>query len=135
MNETLQPVRVIAAVIRRDDSWLLGLRPSQKRHGGLWEFPGGKYEIGETAFHAADRELQEEMGIGAVGVGEILFEFQDPDSPYLIEFRNVRIDGDPKPLEHEKIGWFDLEQISNMNLAPTDQKFAEYLGRQQHGAE
>lgn len=57
MNETLQTIRVIAAVIRRDDSWLLGLRPSQKRHGGLWEFPGGKYEMGATA--AANRELQE----------------------------------------------------------------------------
>lgn len=128
MNETLQTVRVIAAVIRGDDSWLLGLRPSQKRHGGLWEFPGGKYEIGETAFEAATRELQEEIGVEVLGVGEVMFEFQDPGSPFLIEFRPVWINGDPKPLEHERIGWFDLQQMSSMNLAPMDQKFSWYLG-------
>lgn len=135
MNETLQTIRVIAAVIRRDDLWLLGLRPSQKRHGGLWVFPGGKYEMGETAFDAANRELQEEMGVEVLGVGEVMFEFQDPGSPFLIEFRAVWIDGDPKPLEHERIGWFDLQQMSSISLAPTDQKFTEYLRSLRNGSE
>jgi 8-oxo-dGTP diphosphatase len=42
-------IRVAAAVIRNDDQWLLGQCPQQKRHGGLWEFPGGKIEPDETA--------------------------------------------------------------------------------------
>jgi 8-oxo-dGTP diphosphatase len=41
-------VRVLAAVIERDGKYLICRRPQHKRHGGLWEFPGGKFEAGET---------------------------------------------------------------------------------------
>ena len=40
------PIRVLAAVIARGDRYLVCRRPVQKRHGGLWEFPGGKLELG-----------------------------------------------------------------------------------------
>jgi 8-oxo-dGTP pyrophosphatase MutT (NUDIX family) len=53
---------VLAAVIRRQDRYLVCRRPAHKRHGGLWEFPGGKLEPGETLLEAARRELREELG-------------------------------------------------------------------------
>ena len=49
------PLRVIAAVIGRADTLLLCQRPPHKRHGGLWEFPGGKLEPGESDADAARR--------------------------------------------------------------------------------
>jgi 8-oxo-dGTP diphosphatase len=55
---------VAAAVIERPDgSFLMASRPEGKVYAGWWEFPGGKVEPGETARHALDRELQEELGI------------------------------------------------------------------------
>ena len=56
-------MRVLATVIRRDGRLLVCQRPSHKRHGGLWEFPGGKVEPGESDLAASRRELAEELGV------------------------------------------------------------------------
>jgi 8-oxo-dGTP diphosphatase len=57
-------VRVAAAVLKRaDGSVLLAQRPAGKAYAGYWEFPGGKFELGETPRTALDRELREELGI------------------------------------------------------------------------
>lgn len=57
-------VEVAAAVIERSDgAFLLARRPKGKAYAGWWEFPGGKVEPGETARHALERELAEELGI------------------------------------------------------------------------
>ena len=88
-------IRVVAAVIADGDRLLVCQRPPHKRHGGLWEFPGGKREPGETDAEAAGRELREELGVMATEVGAELFAARDPDSPYLIAFLPVRIAGAP----------------------------------------
>mgnify|MGYP000031044825 CR=1 FL=1 len=63
---TRQRVQVVAAVIRAPDGRvLLAQRPQHKHQGGLWEFPGGKVEPGETEVVALQRELQEELGLRA----------------------------------------------------------------------
>ncbi len=60
----IKRVHVVAAVIRNaQQEILLALRPSDKHMGGLWEFPGGKCEAGESPQQALARELQEELGI------------------------------------------------------------------------
>lgn len=60
----MKRVEVAAAVIERPDgSFLMARRPEGKVYAGWWEFPGGKVEAGETARHALDRELHEELGI------------------------------------------------------------------------
>lgn len=61
---SLTTVKVAAAVLQRaDGSFLLAQRPEGKIWAGYWEFPGGKIEEGETAYHALVRELDEELGI------------------------------------------------------------------------
>ena len=125
-------IRVLAAVIERNGFWLLGKRPQEKRHGGLWEFPGGKLEPGETASEAAHRELAEEMALTVTSLGECLFTTQDPGSPYLIEFIEVSVADDPQNLEHEAIGWFALDEMVTLDLAPSDRRFFEFL-RERHG--
>ena len=74
------PTAVLAAVIQRGTSYLVCRRPADKRHGGLWEFPGGKLELGETHFDAAKRELREELGVRALSVGDVMFSVTDPGS-------------------------------------------------------
>ncbi len=127
LGEPLTVIRVLAAVIEKDGKWLLGKRPPQKRHGGLWEFPGGKYEMGETTFDVAARELAEEMAVDVLRVGEILLRSGDLGSTYIIEFTEVLIDGVPTALEHEAIGWFDLEEMKALELAPSDLMFSDFL--------
>lgn len=56
-------VRVVAGLFRRGDEVLVQQRPAGKARGGLWEFPGGKVEPGESDAAALVRECHEELGV------------------------------------------------------------------------
>jgi 8-oxo-dGTP diphosphatase len=117
-------VRVLAAVIQVEERYLVCLRPRHKRHGGLWEFPGGKLEEGETLHEAARRELKEELGVEVSATGDCVFTCRDPDSPFRIEFVPVGILGDPQALEHEALRWVDHAELLRLPMAPSDRAFA-----------
>ena len=119
--------RVVAAVIERGGRFLLCQRPAHKRHGGLWEFPGGKLSPGESVLGAATRELDEELGVKVSSVGETLFRKVDPGSRFLIEFVEVSVVGDPILIEHSDFRWLVPEQVAEFPLAPTDAEFARNL--------
>jgi 8-oxo-dGTP diphosphatase len=121
------PIRVVAAVIERDGRLLLGLRPTEKRHGGLWEFPGGKLDGAETAAEAAHRELEEELAVEVTAVGERLVAIQDEGSPFVIEFYPVVVDGEPESIEHTEVRWFSPDELGDYPLAPADAAFAMWL--------
>jgi mutator protein MutT len=123
----LAKARVVAAVIQRADDYLICQRPSHKRHGGLWEFPGGKLEPGETIHDAARRELHEELGVEVAEVGELIFAIEDPGSDFTIEFHPVEIDGEPRCLEHSAHAWLKLGDLLGRPLAPSDYRFAAHL--------
>jgi mutator protein MutT len=118
---------VLAAVIKRDDRYLVCQRPVHKRHGGLWEFPGGKVEAGETHRRAAQRELAEELDVSVSNVGTPLFSVVDPGSQFVIEFVSVAIQGEPKCVEHSALRWLPLDEIPRLDLAPSDRTFVEFL--------
>jgi mutator protein MutT len=121
-------ISVLAAVVRRHDKYLICQRPFHKRHGGLWEFPGGKLEPGETYLGAAQRELAEELAVKVLTVGSPLFSIADPGSEFLIEFIPTMIEGEPKRLEHLDLKWMSLEELPSVALAPSDRRFIEFLG-------
>lgn len=120
-------VRVVAAVARRDNSLLICRRPPTKRHGDLWEFPGGKCEIGESDFDAMSRELSEELGVTVTSIGEEVFSIADPGSPYLIVFREVEFVGEPLCHEHSELRWASVREIASLPLAPSDKTFVDSL--------
>lgn len=122
-----EEVRVVAAVVERDGLWLVGRRPADKRHGGLWEFPGGKVDRAETTLEAARRELAEELAMEVTSTGATLFTSRDGDSPFVIDFVEVTAFGAPTPIEHSEVGWFGLSELARVDLAPADRAFAEWL--------
>jgi 8-oxo-dGTP diphosphatase len=122
-------VRVLAAVIERDGKYLICRRPQHKRHGGLWEFPGGKFEAGETLEETAVRELREELDVMPSSIGSVAFRHREPGSPFQIEFVPLTIAGQPRALEHEEMRWATLSELLGVSLAPSDRAFARFLAR------
>jgi mutator protein MutT len=120
-------IRVVAAVIRRGEDLLVCQRPSEKRHGGLWEFPGGKCEAGETDVDALRRELREELGVELASAGEPTFELRDQGSRFLIVFIPVAIRGEPQCHEHVAMRWGRPDALVSLPLAPSDREFVVRL--------
>ncbi len=122
--DTPPPVPVVCAIIRRDDRIMLAQRPPDKKLGGLWEFPGGKVEPGESAEAALHRELQEELGC-AVRITQTLAPFVHAYDwgrieliPFLCELTSDS--PEPHPHEHTALVWAERTQLQNYNLAPAD---------------
>ncbi len=120
-------ISVLAAIVERDGNYLVCQRAQHKRHGGLWEFPGGKVEAGETYFEAVRRELVEELGVRVLSVGAPIFSANDHGSEFLIEFVPTRIDGNPTCLEHRDLAWISLHDLPSLDLAPSDRLFVDFL--------
>jgi len=119
------PVVVAAAVIARDGRLLVGKRPPHKRHGGLWEFPGGKLLAGESLEDALARELEEELNLEVIGVGAVLARVTDPGSQFEVTFVEVQVVGTPRPAEHTEVAWMDSAGLREAALAPADRRFVE----------
>ncbi len=122
-----ESVRVVATVIEQGGRWLIGRRPAGKRHGGLWEFPGGKVEDGESTLDAARRELAEELSVRVTAVGQTLFTIRDGGSPFVIDFVEVSVAGTATAHEHSEIRWVGLRRLQELALAPADQAFVSWL--------
>jgi mutator protein MutT len=114
-------------VIERDSRLLICLRPAEKQHGGMWEFPGGKIHPGESLKDAVRRELSEELGVITTHVGDVLFSSFDKCSGFEILFLPTRIEGEPEALEHSALAWCAPSELLTHRLAPTDRAFATFL--------
>ncbi len=118
------PVPVVCAIIMRDDRIMLAQRPPDKKLGGLWEFPGGKVEAGESAETALHRELQEELGC-SVRITQTLAPFvhaYEWGSIELIPFVCDLAEDSPEPHAHEHTAlvWAERADLSAFDLAPAD---------------
>ena len=120
-------IRVMAAVVRRRETLLVCQRPVEKRHGGLWEFPGGKVHPNESDESAVRRELAEELGVHVKSVGEPDFSIADADSPFLIVFVPTTISGEPTCHEHTALDWLAPVELTNLPLATSDRRYVEFL--------
>ena len=101
-------------------------RPFHKRHGGLWEFPGGKVGDGESDLEAARRELKEELDVVVTEVGPVELSVADPGSDFVIEFLPVEIEGEPRCLEHVSLEWRREEELLEVQLAPSDRRYVRF---------
>jgi len=116
---TREVVHVVAAVIvNRDDQVLLALRPDHVHQGGLWEFPGGKVESGESPVEALARELQEELALTLVSARpliQVLHHYSDKS--ILLDVWYVDgIEGDAQGCEGQLIRWVDRSQLDTYSF-------------------
>lgn len=110
---------------------LVAQRPQEAMLGGLWEFPGGKRQPGETLPEALRRELLEEMGI-IVDVGEELTTVKHAYTHFritLYAFLCQLEQGEPRCLECQDFRWATLDEIRALPMAVTDRRIAAALER------
>ncbi len=122
-------VTVAAAVIERDGRFLLTRRLKGTHLEGVWEFPGGKCEPGETLATCLARELQEELGL-PVGVGpEILVvEHAYPDRTVRLHFYRCETMGEPQPLLGQEIRWVAPTELRRVPMPEADAALIDLLG-------
>ena len=115
---------VACALIDPDGRVLLAQRPPGKAMGGLWEFPGGKVELGETPEETLIRELREELGITAKEACLAPFTFAShayPDFHLLMPLYVCRRwEGTPRALEHSALKWVRPKDMSQYSMPPAD---------------
>jgi len=120
-------ILVVAAALRDESGrWLMQRRPAHKQHGGLWEFPGGKVEPGETPGAALVRELNEELTITVAPDDLTTSSFASGEgeggSPAIVIllYTAARWSGVPRAEEGGEVGWFTTAEIAALDRPPLD---------------
>ena len=120
---------VVAALIWQGEKFMICQRPPHKARGLLWEFVGGKVEVGEGPEEALIRECREELGV-SLSVGEVFMDVthEYPDLlVHLTLFHATIAEGEPKMLEHNDIQWITPSEIPNYDFCPADVEILEKL--------
>lgn len=115
---------VVAALIWQGDKFMICQRPANKSRGLLWEFVGGKVELGETKEQALIREWREELNV-LLSVGDVFMDIvhEYPDiTVHLTLFNAIIAEGEPQKLEHKDIQWITPSEIPNYEFCPADEE-------------
>jgi len=132
MNPPLKTVLVAAcALVDTDGRVLIAQRPAGKQLAGLWEFPGGKVEPGETPEACLIRELDEELGIAVTHacLAPFVFASHTYQTFHLLMplFLCRRWEGFVTAREHEALAWVRPEKMDDYPMPPADKPLAAWL--------
>jgi 8-oxo-dGTP diphosphatase len=119
------------ALVDRDGRVLLAQRREGSQMGGLWEFPGGKLEDGETPEEALVRELDEELSVETQGscLSPIAFASCALEERHLLMplFVCRKWTGVPQPKAHDAIAWVKRQDLMQFEMPPADRPLAAQL--------
>lgn len=124
-------VVVACALIDADRRVLIAQRPADKNMGGLWEFPGGKLEKGESPEDALIRELREELAIETqeACLAPLTFASFSYESFHLLMplFVCRNWQGTPQALEHQALKWVRPQKLRDYDMPPADEPLIAHL--------
>jgi 8-oxo-dGTP diphosphatase len=130
VTSTLPHKQIGVAVIWNDRSQILiDKRKLTGAMGGLWEFPGGKIEPGETVAECIVREIHEELGI-EIGVGEHLISIDHtyPDFSLTLIVHNCHhLSGIPQPIECDEVKWVNISELDKYQFPEANIQIIEMI--------
>lgn len=121
---------VTAAVIERDDAFLMTRRLAGTHLEGVWEFPGGKCEPDESHAACLEREIREELEC-SVSVGEEIFSVahEYPERTVELHFFACGLIGEPRPLLGQEMKWVPRTRLAELEFPPADAELIRMLSR------
>jgi 8-oxo-dGTP diphosphatase len=125
------PVVVVAAVIEREDEFLLTLRPAGSHLAGHWEFPGGKVHPSETHAEALRREIFEELDAVA-HVRDLVHTVTHayPEKSVELFFYRCELAGEPKPMLGQQMRWVSRADLAGLPFPEADRDLiAQLIGK------
>ena len=122
-------IRVVAAIIHKDDKILIARRKQGIHLEFKWEYPGGKVEENEDEKDALKRELLEEFEISSEVNKYITESFHEYDKNKinLRAYSVKHLSGDFKLIDHDRIEWITIEELTKYDFAPADVPINNYL--------
>ena len=121
-------ITVLAAIIEEEGRFLVTRRVDGTHLAGLWEFPGGKCEPGETHDACLARELREELGVESqVDEEVVVIDHAYPDRTVRLHFRRCRLRGTPRPMLGQQMQWIDRAGLGTLEFPPADRALIELL--------
>ena len=133
MRAPAKPLLLVAAcaLVDSDNRVLLAQRPEGKTLAGLWEFPGGKIEPGETPENSLIRELHEELGIDvkAACLAPFTFASHEYEKMHLLMplFVCRRWEGTVQALEGQRLAWVEPKKMRSFSMPPADEPLIPML--------
>ena len=128
-------VEVAAALIFRDGKLLITQRHANSHLGGLWEFPGGKREPGETYEECLAREVREELGV-EITIGSCFAEIthEYPEKHVRIKFFRAQLRaGEPQPLDCAAVKWINTDELDAFEFPAADEQLLAKLKKGRKG--
>lgn len=125
---TVPHIVVTAAVIERNDQFLLTRRLRGTHLEGAWEFPGGKCEVGETHEACLEREILEELD-ATVHVGQEVFSVTHPYPERVVElhFFECELLAEPRPMIGQEMRWVPRAELPSLEFPPADSELIRIL--------
>lgn len=123
-------LHVAVGIIRnKEGEVLIALRDKKQHQGGLWEFPGGKVEAGESLVEALSRELKEELDLEVLSSSTLLkVEHDYGDKQVLLDVCLVEsFHGKAKGKEGQAISWVSLKELGSYQFPQANQKIVRFL--------
>lgn len=128
-NNHVAYVRVAVGLVIQNQCVLIAKRHDHQHQGGLWEFPGGKIEAGETALAALKRELKEEVDLDVLVAEPVLtVDHSYPDKTVsLLVFNVTQFKGEARHCEGQALQWLPLNALHTVVVPKANKKIVEYI--------
>lgn len=127
-------VQVVGAAVVRDARVLAARRTAPAHLAGLWEFPGGKVEPGESDAQALAREIHEELGVTVTVGDRVGPELVLGEAAVMRVYLATIVSGEPTAHEHDALRWLGADELDEVPWIPADAPVLSELARQLRGS-